>query len=119
MNRINWTVVVIVGIILIIVLFVVGLLGGWGYPGGGYRAWAMMGPGMMGGWGFSPFGGIGMLFMWLFPAGFIILTALGVAWLARNLGSPSLPPAGRACPNCGRGVQADWRHCPHCGTALN
>jgi hypothetical protein len=25
---------------------------------------------------------------------------------------------GKSCPSCGRLVQADWSHCPYCGTAL-
>lgn len=113
MNKINWSVVVIIGIIVLLLLFSTGLFGGWGYGG-----WGMMGPGMMGGWGFSPFGWIGMIFMWLIPIGFIVLTVLGVAWLVRTLGGSASPSSGRTCPNCGRGVQADWQNCPHCGTLL-
>ena len=87
--------------------------GGFG-PGAG-----MMGPGMMGGWGYSPFGWIGMLFMWLIPVGFLVLTVLGIVWLVRTLGSGNTPPAPtKICPSCGRGVQADWRNCPYCGTTL-
>ena len=111
MNKISWTVVVIIAVAL---LFVASLFGGRGYGG-----WGMMGPGMMGGWGFSPFGWIGMTFMWLIPIGFVVLTVLGVVWLVRAIGSGSqsaLP--GRACPSCGRAVQDDWRNCPHCGTQL-
>ncbi|MBI3761351.1 MAG: zinc ribbon domain-containing protein [Chloroflexi bacterium] len=32
--------------------------------------------------------------------------------------SPNPLAPARACPSCGRGVQADWRNCPHCGVAL-
>lgn len=32
--------------------------------------------------------------------------------------SPSAP-TGQSCPSCGRSVQADWSHCPYCGTALS
>jgi uncharacterized membrane protein len=111
MNKINWTVVVIAALV---VLLGVSLLGGQGYSG-----WGMMGPGMMGGWGFAPFGWIGMIFMWLIPIGFLVLTVLGIAWLARTLGSVDNPPApAKTCLSCGRGVQADWRNCPHCGTTL-
>jgi len=110
MNRINWTAIAVFGIVALLAFLVgVSLLGGWG----------MMGPGMMGGWGFAPFGWIGMIFMWLIPLGFLVLTVLGIVWLVRTLGSGNNPPTpGQTCPSCGRGVQADWRNCPHCGTTL-
>jgi uncharacterized membrane protein len=28
-------------------------------------------------------------------------------------------PTGQSCPSCGRSVQADWSHCPYCGTGLS
>ncbi len=117
MKRVSWTAVAAFGIV-VAVAFLIGvslLGGGWGYGG-----WGMMGPGMMGGWGFGPFGLIGMLFMWLIPIGFVVLTVLGIVWLVRTVGGGSANPAppARACPSCGRAVQADWRHCPHCGAAL-
>lgn len=115
MNKINWTSVAVFAIVALLVFLVgAGLLGGRGYGG-----WGMMGPSMMGGWGFSPFGWIGMIFMPLIPIGFLVLTVLGIAWLVRALGGGNTPPApGGTCPSCGRGVQADWRNCPHCGAAL-
>ena len=130
MNRINWQPAATFGIVVLVAFLVgVSLLGGsWGYGG-----WGMMGPGMtlaparsagVGGWGFGPFGWIGMLFMmlsmWLIPIGLIVLTVLGVAWLVRAVGGNAANPLapGRACPSCGRAVQADWRNCPHCGAAL-
>ena len=117
MNKLNWSMIAVLGIIVLLA-FLVGtnlLGGGRGYYGG----WGMMGPGMMGGWGFGPFGWIGMLFMWLIPLGFVMLTVLGVVWLVRAVGggANSLAPA-RACPSCGRAAQADWRNCSHCGAAL-
>ncbi|MBI5839824.1 MAG: zinc ribbon domain-containing protein [Chloroflexi bacterium] len=116
MNKINWSSVTIIGIVVLIAVFIgISLFGG----GRGYGGWGMMGPGMMGGWGFAPFGWIGMLFMWLVPVGFLVLTVLGIVWLVRTLGSGNNPPAStKTCPSCGRGVQADWRNCPHCGAAL-
>lgn len=111
-KKINWSVVVVIGIIALLILGA-SLFGGWGYGG-----WGMMGPGMMGGWGYSSFGWIGMIFMWLIPIGFIVLTVLGVAWLVRTLGDSTPPSSGRTCPNCARGSQADWQNCPYCGTAL-
>jgi zinc ribbon protein len=115
MNKINWTAVAVFAIVALLVFGIAGsLLGGWGYGG-----WGMMGPGMMGRWGFSPFGWIGMIFMGLIPIGFLVLTVVGIVWLVRTLGSGNTPPAPtKTCPSCGRGVQADWRNCPYCGTAL-
>ena len=118
MKKINWLVIVIVGLLVLLFLFGAGMFGGWGYRNWGYPGWGIMGPGMMG-WGYSPFGWMGMFFMWLIPVGFIVLTVLGAAWLVRNLIGNN-PPAsvGNACPNCGKGVQSDWKNCPYCGTAL-
>ena len=86
MKKINWLVVSLVGVIVLLFLFGGGMMSGWGY-----RGWGMMGPGMMG-WGYSPFGWIGMLFMWLIPVGFIVLTVFGIVWLVRNVGN-SKPPS--------------------------
>ena len=100
MNRTNWTMVAVFGIVVLLVFLVgVSLLGGRGYGG-----WGMMGPGMMGGWGFGPFGWIGMIFMWLIPVGSIVLSLAGVIWLVRAIGGgaanpllqPVAPPAGAA-----------------------
>jgi len=115
MKKVNWTAVAIFTIVALLILQVAGyLLGGSRYGG-----WGMMGPGMMGGWGFSPFGWIGMFFMWLIPIGFLVLTVLGITWLVRTIGGGNNPPAhALTCPNCGRGAQADWKNCPYCGAAL-
>ena len=119
MNRINWTAVVVVAIVALLVFLIgVSLMGGWGYGN-----WGMMGgyrSGMMGQWGFGPFGWIGMIFMWLIPVGFLVLTGLGVVWLLRVIGSGVNPAsAKRFCPNCGHNLQTDWSNCPYCGTSLN
>ncbi len=120
MNKNTWTVVVVVALVL---LLAASLFGNWGYGGWGMTlapgASAGVGPGMMGNWGFAPFGWIGMIFMWLIPIGFLVLTVLGIVWLVRAVGgggNPTAPP--RACPSCGRGVQSDWQNCPHCGATL-
>ncbi|OGO27369.1 MAG: hypothetical protein A2Z16_05480 [Chloroflexi bacterium RBG_16_54_18] len=115
MKRVNWTVVGIFSIVVLLVFLAgVSLLGGLGYGG-----WGMMGPGMMGGWGFSPFGWIGMIFMWLIPISLVVLVGFGIAWLVRAIGNAGRPIAAtRPCPNCGRSSQADWRNCPFCGQAL-
>jgi hypothetical protein len=51
MSKINWTQVVVFGVVALLV-FLIGasLLGG-------YAGWGMRGPGMMGGWGFGPSAG--------------------------------------------------------------
>ena len=115
MKKVNWTAVVIFAIVALLVLQVAGyLLGGSRYGG-----WGMMGgPGMMGSWGYSPFGWIGMFFMWLIPLGFLVLSVLGVAWLVKNVGNSTPSASQNPCPNCGKGVQVDWQNCPYCGTAL-
>lgn len=120
MNTVNWKSVIVFGIIVVIVL----LIGLSLFGGSGYRNWGMMGPGMMGGWGYSPFGWIGMLFMWLIPISFLVLTVLGIVWLVRaTIGSPpnvdsATSPATDTCPSCGRPTQTDWQHCPYCGGEL-
>ena len=99
MQKVNWLVVGSIAIVFLLLLFGGGMMmGGWGY-----RGWSMMGPrammgpgGMMSNWGYSspltPFGWIGMIFMWLIPVGLIVLATLGVLWLMRNPGN-SKPPS--------------------------
>jgi hypothetical protein len=125
MNKVSWVQVAVFGIVALLVLLIgisflpFGWRGGWGLGG-------MMGPGMMGGWGgwgFSPFGWIGMIFMWLFPLGFLVLLALGGVWLFRQVTqgpAAGSPPAvlGKACPSCSKPVQTDWHLCPYCGQEL-
>lgn len=110
MNKVNWIVVAVISaVILPVLMFGASLLGGGRYGGWGYGGWGMMGPWMMG----------GMFFMWLIPIGFIVLTVLGLAWVVRSVGGGANPAArGHTCPSCGRGVQTDWKNCPHCGAML-
>jgi zinc-ribbon domain len=116
MQKVNWLVVGIIGIIALLFLFGGGMMSGWGY---GYRGYGMMGPGgMMGGWGYSPFGWIGMAFMWLIPIGILALIVFGVATLVKSAGNPTPPVSQTPCPSCGKSTQADWQNCPYCGTAL-
>jgi hypothetical protein len=130
MSKINWTQVVVFGIVAFLVFVIgvsllpVGWGGSWG-PWGGWGSGRVMGPGMMGGWGFGPFAWLGMVFMWIVPLGFLTLLVLGIAWLVRQVSGPSGPvgappqvPSGRPCPNCSRPIQADWQLCPYCGQAL-
>jgi hypothetical protein len=118
MKKINWVVVVLLGFLFLLLLSISGMFGGLGYRNSGYHGWGMMGPGMMGGWGYSPFGWIGMIFMWLIPIGVIVVTILGVTWLVRSLNSVGHPAPGSICANCSRGVQLDWKNCPYCGSVL-
>jgi len=93
MHKINWLLVGIMSFVIILILFGAGILmGDWGF-----RGWGMMGPsGMMEDWGYAPtpapLGWIGMIFMWLIPAGLIVLAVFGIVWLVRNVSS-SKPPS--------------------------
>lgn len=122
MNRINWPQINVFAIVTLLVLLIgVSLWGGFGRYSYGP---GMMGPGMMG--GFGPFGGLGIIFMWLIPLGFLILLGSGIVWLVRavtgsSYAGPPPPPAPLAtgvCPACGRPTQTDWQHCPYCGQSL-
>lgn len=112
-NNWKWIVGVVIGLLILFALPFLfrmfgytGMMGGWRHP-------------MMGGGNFLPFGGLfailGMLLVWAIPLGFLFLVIYGAVSLAMKQNSPV--PA-RACPNCGKAVQADWKHCPHCGTGL-
>ncbi len=134
MSRINWTQVLVFGLVALVVFFVgVSLLpmlfgGYWG-----------MGPGMMGrggmrgGWcpwcgGTGQFGGglIGGLFGLLFtllglliPIGLLGLLIGGGVWLVRSMAGVTARPApAKTCPGCGRPTDLDWQSCPYCGTSL-
>ena len=69
-------------VVLIVLVFGASLLSGRGYGGWGYGGWGMMGPWMMG----------GMMFMWLFPIGFIVLTVFGIAWPCGQSAAGPIPP---------------------------
>jgi hypothetical protein len=91
MQKNNWLVVGIIGIIALLFLFGGGMMmGGWGYHG-----WSMMGGpgGMMNNWGYapSPLSWIGMFFMWLIPVGLIVLAVFGIVWLVRNISNSESP----------------------------
>lgn len=84
MNKMNWFAVTVFSVVVLLAVVGVSLLGGWGMMSNwGYNAWGMMDSGMMGGWGFGPFARIGMIVVSLVVLGFIVLTALGLVWLAR------------------------------------
>lgn len=118
MKKNTWWIIGIAVVVLILLAFGGGMMtGGWGY-----RGYGMMGGNGMMGWGYSPFGGfgmgLGMIFMWLIPIGIVALIVYGIVALARNNGNLTPPASQTACPNCGKGVLADWNNCPHCGTSL-
>ena len=115
----QWVTIIVVAVAALLVGAMLGPLFLWG-GGLGYRGGMMGGySGMMG--GFAPFGWIGMLLMWVFPLGVLVLVVVGIVWLVNAVSRPRsqapIAPA-KTCPNCARPVQADWRNCPHCGTTL-
>ena len=123
MKKTNWLAVSLVAIVAIVVIFLIGTMFGGGYNGygmmggwGGSRGYGMMN------WGYSPFGwfgmGLGMIFMWLIPIGIVAFIGYGAMTLARNTGVNSPAVSLAACPNCKKGIQADWQNCPYCGKAL-
>jgi hypothetical protein len=87
-------VVGVLSFIIILILFGTGML---------MSDWGMMGPvGMMENWGYtspSPLDWTGMVFMWLIPAGFLVLAVFGLAWLVRSV-SHSQPPASQGVSKC-------------------
>jgi hypothetical protein len=116
-STIGWTLAMVFGLILLLLLPGLWMMGGsWM---GGYG-------GMMGG-GFNsmhPFGWGGMLLGWLIPVGVIILLVIGVVTLVNNLnrsGNLTQPPVApsRTCPNCGKPAQIDWNTCPYCGQKIS
>lgn len=121
MNKTIGWILAIAAILLLAVPALWMLSNWWGYGGmmGGY--------GMMGrGYGFvNPLGWLGMAFMWLFPAAVLVLIVAGtvalINALTRSTNMPSQTPpsiSSRACPNCGKPAQTDWKTCPYCGHSL-
>jgi len=111
MKKVNWWIVGTVVVLIAILLFGGGMMSGW--RSGGYGMMGSYGGHM--GWGYSPFGWLGLLFMWLVPIGVLALIVLGVVSLVRSNGTPA---SQAPCPNCRKGTQADWQTCPYCGTSL-
>lgn len=57
-----------------------------------------------------------MFLMWIVP---LLLIGLAVYAISGNNPGNVLKPIGsRACSNCGKPAQADWKTCPHCGQTL-
>ncbi len=114
----HWLIVVVALVALLAGVAVIPFFAGRFGLLGGYRG--MMGLGRAGMMAYGPLAWVGIL-MILFRLGTLVLIVLGVVWLVSTLSRPAtLAPivATRPCPNCGRPVQADWRNCPYCGTAL-
>lgn len=131
MSRINWTQVLVFGLVVLVV-FLVGVSLLPMFFGGGY--WGMGRGGMMGGWcpwcgGTGQFGDgglLGGLFGLLFtllglliPIGLLGLLILGGVWLVRSMGGVTAPPApAKTCPSCGQPTEHDWQNCPYCDASL-
>ena len=117
----QWVSIIVVALVACLIGIVIGPFFVFGRGLGGYGMMGGYGGGMMRDFGFTPFGWIGMLLMWVFPVGVLVLVVLGIVWLVNVASQPRgqapVAPA-KTCPNCARPVQADWRNCPHCGTAL-
>lgn len=128
MQKTNWTaIVILVTIGLLLVLLVGGSLlpfgrGGWATSGRWIDADC---GGMMGGWGFAPLGWIFGLAGLLLPLGLLGLLVLGGVWLFRQIAPMQGNTAGidaakslKSCPSCNQPVQIGWQLCPHCGYSL-
>jgi len=116
MTKINWTQVAVF-VLVAMLIFGLGTAPLLGLFGGHYGGWGMMGRGMM---GLGPFGGFGMMLMWLFPLGLLIAIVLGSVWLVRALAGTGTTAklVAPACPQCHRSLQSDWQVCPYCGHRL-
>ena len=132
MRNINWTQVLVFGLVALVVfglgLGVLFLLFGGGF---GTMGRGMMGPGgMRGGWcpwcgGTGRLGGglvgtvLGVTFACLLPLALLALLVVGGVWLARNVSGGEGPQQSVVrCPSCGRPVEPDWQACPYCGEDL-
>ncbi|MEZ0396662.1 MAG: zinc ribbon domain-containing protein [Anaerolineales bacterium] len=54
--------------------------------------------------------------MWVVPLLLIFLLVYAIS--GNNFVNIFKPVASRACPNCGKPSQSDWKTCPHCGQTL-
>lgn len=57
-----------------------------------------------------------MFLMWIIPLLLIILVVYAIS--GNGLVHAFKPVSSRACPQCGRAAQNDWKNCPHCGQIL-
>ncbi len=130
MKASQWVIIAVVAVVAVLIGAALGPLflwhGGLGYRGmlGGYDRGMTLAPHAsagVGGFRFAQFGWIGLLMMGAFPLGLLVLALIGLILLVRVTSRPAAQPSvvpARVCPNCRRPVQADWRNCPYCGTAL-
>ena len=122
MNQINvWMVIALTLVVLVVLLLAVGwvLLDWTAWPSG--RSMSYDGTPMNSGvWRatFSPF-------MFLMPMAWLLMPICTVFCMIRWIGGgPRSRYFGTGydhtvmCTNCGRGIQADWQVCPHCGQTL-
>lgn len=128
-NVLKWILYVLLGLVILAVIagIVFAIFGASGY--------SMMGPGfrMMRPYGFYHVGisPLRAIFGGLLGLGVFILIIIGIVALISAIVRGSRPavynqpvqPAQpavstKACPNCGKPAQEDWKTCPYCGTSL-
>ncbi len=117
-SKTGWILAIVSGLVILFLLpsLLMGRFWTGSYAG-------MMGsPGMMGSFGFpNPFGFFGMVWMWLIPAGILVLLVLGVVALINGLtksrNAESAVP-NQKCANCSKNILSDWTNCPYCGTPV-
>jgi hypothetical protein len=137
MNKVlKWILYVLLGLILLAVIggFLAMIFGGFGYgmmrPG-----IRMMEPGIRIMGPYSYHNPIGWFFGGLLCLGLILLVIVGIVALVSYLVNRDRPTQvtadaqattvpvveaapERACANCGRPAQPDWKTCPYCGNPL-
>lgn len=57
-----------------------------------------------------------MFLMWIIPLLLIGLVVYAIS--GNNLVNAFQSASNRACPQCGKAAQNDWKTCPHCGQTL-
>lgn len=57
-----------------------------------------------------------MFLMWVVPLLLIFLLVYAIS--GNNFVNIFKSVTSRACPNCGKPSQSDWKTCPHCGQTL-
>ncbi len=126
-NVLKWILYVLLGLVVLAVLaaIIFALFGGFGF--------GMMRPGIRmmapySNFGYSP---LRAIFGGLIGLGIILLIIIGIVALVSALVrgnrpvvynqpvQPAQPAApARACQNCGKPIQEDWKTCPYCGTPI-
>ncbi len=97
-SKTGWIIAGVLGLVILCLVpsFVMGRFWGRGLEFG-HMAGRFAGPGMMSRFGFwNPLGFLGMILMWLIPAGLLVLLVIGAVALVNNLTQPerkARPPA--------------------------